>query len=211
MNNVKDTIAKNLTELRKTHRYTQQKLADKLGYSDKAVSRWEHGETLPDIETLCKICDIYGVRFEYLLQEEQPEGKNPYLKKTESRLTRVMITLIALSTVWLLATALYAYSYEQSKAWMLFIWALPASGITLAVCNVMWGNKIFGAFLSSIINWTLILSIFLQFIEKRMWMFFIIGVPIQLIIIFTSIMNKNKGASHKAYARHKKPTAPEEE
>ena len=206
--NVKDTIAKNLTELRKSRRYTQQKLADKLGYSDKAVSRWEHGETLPDIETLCKICDIYGVRFEYLLQEEQPHGKNPYLNKSSSRLTRAMMTLIAFSTVWLLASALYTYSFGLTKSWMLFIWALPASGITLAVCNAMWGNKIFGAFLYSIINWTMILSIFLQFIEKRMWMFFIIGIPIQLIIIFASIMNKKKTINHK---RSKKAIAENEE
>ena len=78
MQNVKETIAANLVALRKSRKYTQQELAEKLNYSDKAISRWEHAETLPDIETLCKICDIYGVRFEYLLQEEQPEKNNPY-------------------------------------------------------------------------------------------------------------------------------------
>ena len=62
MENVKEIIAKNLLELRKQRRYTQQDLATKLNYSDKAISRWEHAETLPDIETLCKICDLYGVK-----------------------------------------------------------------------------------------------------------------------------------------------------
>ena len=68
MENVKAIIAKNLVELRKSKRMTQQELAEKLNYSDKAISRWEHAETLPDIETLCKVCEIYGVKFEYLLQ-----------------------------------------------------------------------------------------------------------------------------------------------
>ena len=123
MNNVKDTIAKNLIELRKSKKLTQQALADKLGYSDKAVSRWEHGETLPDIETLCKICDIYGVRFEYLLEEDDPEEKKKlYAKRKESRLARVMITLIALCTVWLLASAIYTYSQGIDRFWMI----LPA-------------------------------------------------------------------------------------
>jgi len=69
MENIKEIIAKNLVELRKANKLTQGALAEKLNYSDKAVSRWEHAETLPDIETLCRICDIYGVNFEYLLQK----------------------------------------------------------------------------------------------------------------------------------------------
>ena len=56
MENIKETIAKNLVELRKSHKLTQSALAEKLNYSDKAISRWEHAETLPDIETLCKVC-----------------------------------------------------------------------------------------------------------------------------------------------------------
>ena len=67
MENIKEIIASNLASLRKERKFTQQELASKLNYSDKAVSRWEHAETLPDIETLCKICEIYGVKFEYLL------------------------------------------------------------------------------------------------------------------------------------------------
>jgi len=192
MENIKEIIAKNLVELRKSRKYTQQNLADKLGYSDKAVSRWEHGESLPDIETLCKICDIYGVKFEYLLQEEQPLRRNPYVKKDDSVLAKIMITLIAVCSVWLLATVIYTYTYEASHNWMLFIWALPVTGAVLAVCNRMWGKKFFGAFISSFIVWTFILSVFLQFLEKKMFMFFIIGVPIQLIIIFAAILQRNK-------------------
>ena len=68
---VKEIIASNLASLRKQNKLTQQQLAEKINYSDKAVSRWENAETLPDIETLCKICDIYGVKFEYLLQKDE--------------------------------------------------------------------------------------------------------------------------------------------
>ena len=50
-----------IAQLRKELGLTQKELADALNVSDKAISRWEHAETLPDIETLCKICDIYGV------------------------------------------------------------------------------------------------------------------------------------------------------
>ena len=80
MKNVKEIIAKNLIDLRKSKKYTQQAVAEKLNYSDKAISRWERGESLPDVETLCRICDLYGVTFEYLLQDEQPpRAKNPHV------------------------------------------------------------------------------------------------------------------------------------
>ena len=70
--NIKDIIAANLVELRKSKKMTQSEVAEKLNYSDKAISRWEHADSLPDIETLCKVCEIYVVKFEYLLQKEQP-------------------------------------------------------------------------------------------------------------------------------------------
>ena len=43
MENVKDVIAKNLVLLRRSHKLTQQQLGERINYSDKAVSRWEHG------------------------------------------------------------------------------------------------------------------------------------------------------------------------
>lgn len=195
MENIKEIIAKNLVQLRKSRKYTQQALAEKLNYSDKAISRWEHAETLPDIETLCKICDLYGVKFEYLLQKEQPEKKNPYIKRDDTP-GRVMITLIAVCAVWLTASLIFTYTYEKYNLWTVFIWALPVTGFVCSVCNrVFWQNKIFGAISSSFISWTIILSIYLQFIEKNMWMLFIIGVPIQLIIIFAATL-KRAGAHH---------------
>lgn len=205
MENIKEIIAKNLVELRKSRKYTQQTLAEKLNYSDKAVSRWEHGETLPDIETLCKICDIYGVRFEYLLQKEQPpKRKNPYIKKDDT-LAKVMITLIAVCVVWLIAILTFSYLYEYGVFWTLFIWALPASGAVLAVCNKMWGKKIFGVFIYSFTIWTLIISVYLQALERNLWMMFIIGIPIQLIIIFYAMLRRNE--SHQKSTRKRGKSA----
>ena len=110
MENIKEIIAKNLVELRKSRKYTQQQLAERLNYSDKAISRWEHAESLPDIETLCRICDLYGVKFEYLLQEEQPKpSKNPYIVG-KNTVNKIAITLIAAALVWLVATLVYFYA-----------------------------------------------------------------------------------------------------
>ena len=187
MENIKEIIAKNLVELRKSHKLTQQALAEKLNYTDKAISRWEHAETLPDIETLCRVCDIYGVKFEYLLQKEQPKNpaKNPNIKR-ENIGSKIITTLIAVSTVWLLVTVLYAVQW-QNEPWNLFIWAMPATALVLFVANyVFFNSKIFRIISSSFFVWLMLLSIYIELLIRNsdnIWSIFIIGFPLQAIII----------------------------
>lgn len=190
MDNVKEIIAKNLVELRKSRKFTQQDLAARLNYSDKAISRWEHAETLPDIETLSKVCEIYGVKFEYLLQKEQPKKNNPYVNKNDIA-SRVIITFIAVLSVWIAALITFTYINMILKevAWTLFIWALPATAVVCNVCNkLFFQSRAFKYVCNSIFMWTLLLSIYLQTIEYNIWMLFIIGVPIQVVIILTGIL-----------------------
>lgn len=184
MEGIKDIIGKNLADLRRQNKLTQQQVADKFGYSSKAVSRWERGETLPDIEMLAKICDFYGVKLEYLLQKEQPTGNNPNVVNKNIG-SGLFITVFAFLSVWILASVIFVYSaaLEIPRAWLIFIFALPVSGLVLLVCNKHWGNRLFGFIFSSFIMWTCILSVYLWFIEKNLWMFFIVGVPIQLMLV----------------------------
>ena len=194
MENVKEVIARNLAELRKSHKMTQSALAEKLNYSDKAISRWEHAETLPDIETLCRICDIYGVSFEYLLKKEPGEADYiPTKEKNTAR--RVIISLIAICTVWLTAVALFASlgTLLGDYMWQIFIWAIPASTITLSICNLIWWkSKVFSSITSSFTVWTLILAIYLQLLQYNLWLLFIVGVPIQAIIILATTMPQKR-------------------
>ena len=68
---LKQIVAKNLIALRKQAGLTQLDLAEKLNYSDKAVSKWERAESLPDVETVKKIADLYHVSVDALLREEK--------------------------------------------------------------------------------------------------------------------------------------------
>ena len=64
-----NTFSKKLISLRKKYNFTQQDLADKLGISNKTISRWETSESYPDIDLLPKISDIFHVSIDYLLKE----------------------------------------------------------------------------------------------------------------------------------------------
>lgn len=62
--------SKKHTELRKAHKFTQAELAERLNYSDKAVSKWERAESIPDVMMLQQIASMFGVTVDYLLTSE---------------------------------------------------------------------------------------------------------------------------------------------
>ena len=64
---LKNIIAQNIAELRRNNNMTQLELAEKLNYSDKAISKWERGESIPDVAVLKNIADIFLVSVDYLL------------------------------------------------------------------------------------------------------------------------------------------------
>ena len=69
MEDLKPIIAKNITVLRQNAKMTQFDLAEKLNYSDKAISKWERAEAIPDVSVLKSIADLFGVTVDYLLQD----------------------------------------------------------------------------------------------------------------------------------------------
>ena len=62
-----------LMDLRKKHGMSQEELADRLGVSRQAISRWELGSTLPDAPNLLKLSDLFGVSIDYLLRDDEDE------------------------------------------------------------------------------------------------------------------------------------------
>ena len=63
-------IGKYLSELRKYYKITQDELASRIGVTRQAVSKWETGVTLPDIETLLKLSEIYGIAINDILKAD---------------------------------------------------------------------------------------------------------------------------------------------
>ena len=69
MEDVRALVARNLTQCRKAAGLTQLQVAEKLNYSDKAISKWERGEGLPDLLVLCELARLYGVTLDYFVHE----------------------------------------------------------------------------------------------------------------------------------------------
>ena len=66
-----EKIGYKLKELRIKHNYTQEQLAEKLYISRQAISRWEQGISLPDYDTLIKLCNLYCISLDELFFEQK--------------------------------------------------------------------------------------------------------------------------------------------
>lgn len=69
-------LGNRLAELRKQHGLSQEELADQLGVSRQAVSKWERGEASPDTDNLIELARIYGISLDELLGLKKEEPKN---------------------------------------------------------------------------------------------------------------------------------------
>ena len=64
-----NVISKNLVKLRKQKGLKQQELADKIHYSDKVISKWERGESVPDVSALSALADFFGITLDAIVKE----------------------------------------------------------------------------------------------------------------------------------------------
>jgi len=70
-----DSLGYKLKTLRTKNNYTQEDLAKQLFVTRQTISKWENGKTIPDVQTLNKICDFYNIHLSFLLSEESSEKK----------------------------------------------------------------------------------------------------------------------------------------
>ena len=103
MDDIKNIVAKNITDLRILNNMTQLELGEKLNYSDKTVSKWERGKSSPDISVLVQISDIFGVTLDYLVSSENIEEKVLENKEQETKYNRRVISYISESLAWFIA------------------------------------------------------------------------------------------------------------
>lgn len=196
MEQLKTAFAKNIQELRKSRNLTQTELAEKLSYSDKSVSKWERGESIPDVASVKAIADYFGVSVDYLLEVEHEEKPSVALSPRVLKNRRI-ISLLATMLVWLIATVMFvcfASTKVFDQSWMVFVYAVPASLIVLLIFNSIWGNGRHNFAIISGLVWSVLATLYLSLyqIANNFWLIFIIGIPAEIIIILWSNLKIKK-------------------
>lgn len=190
MENLNFIIGKNLQILRKKNKLTQAELAEKLNYSDKAVSKWEKGESLPPIEVFYNISKLYGVSLDNIVGEEKI--KPHVIESADLKRRYLHITLLSLLAVWLVALVLFVFLHIFSGKYypMCFAWSVPVSFIVGIVFDAVWNKcKILFGLLTGLV-WSLLLCLAGQLWHFNIWEILLIGIPLQIGIIIWSRMVK---------------------
>ena len=174
MNNeeLKNRVGSGIARLRRERGLTQAELAERINYSDKAVSKWERGESLPDVLTLMNLAQILETDLNTLTgcgaQEALPEvPEEPEITEklppTRRRADRSAVQKLSSILVWVVALFLYMVleAFEVPHLWLLFVLAVPANAIVLLSLRSAW--KIYGwnRVLISVIMWGFLLVIYL--------------------------------------------------
>lgn len=194
---LKYRIGSNISAYRKKAGLTQAGLAEKLSYSDKAISKWERGDSVPDVITLMQMADLFEITVNDLVADPNQLPGNPCsLEKAMTQVSEKALKrkankniILALSTtlVWFVALLFFVVisSFNIPNGWLPFIYAIPVTAIVLLSLRSAWRDFRWNKALISIIVWGSLLSLYLSllvFIHQNIWKLFLLGIPGQIAI-----------------------------
>ena len=189
----------NIAAYRKLRGLTQAGLAEKLNYSDKAVSKWERGESAPDVVTLAAISEQLDVPVNKLLEDpnEIPANSGGRVEKTMERVVQRALKrkankniILGLSSVlvWFLALLCFVVlsSVEVSFSWLAFIGAIPINCIVLLSLRCAWKDFRWNRALISGTMWGGLVTLYVMLLvlgNLNIWKMFLLGIPGQIAIL----------------------------
>lgn len=194
---LKAILGANIVSYRKQLRLTQAGLAEKLNYSDKAVSKWERGESMPDVLTLVQLADLFGITVSDLLTDpnQLPENSGAVVEKMEKAVEKTLKrkankqSILGLSSllVWFVALLLFVIisSLGIEKSWIAFVYAIPADAVVRLSLLSAWRDFRWNKTLVSAIVWGVLLSLYLSlllFAQLNIWKLFLLGIPGQIAV-----------------------------
>ena len=190
MNDIKGVVAKNIADLRQANGLTQLELAARLNYSDKAVSKWERGDSLPDVSVLLEIADMFSVPLDYLVRAEH-EVPPPAVTH---RYDRRVITGLSVLLVWFAAVLAFVVTTLSGAVcgWLAFVYAVPASLVVWLILNSIWLEKRWNYLIISLLMWSVLaaLHVTLLLCGVNIWLAYLLGIPGQIIILLWSAMKR---------------------
>ena len=196
---LKKQIGANIAAYRKRMGLTQAGLAEKLNYSDKAVSKWERGESIPDVLTLTQIAELFDITVNELVEDPDalPRENRGRIEQAMANVVERHLKrkadkriILGLSTVlvWFVALLIFVVlsSLEMEKSWLSFIYAVPVNAVVLLSLRSAWRDFRWNRGLISTIMWGGLASIYVSLLVlmgENVWRIFLLGIPGQTAIL----------------------------
>ncbi len=194
---VKARIGANIAFYRKRAGMTQAGLAEKLNYSDKAISKWERGESIPDVLTMMQLASLFGVSVDDLLGDVNALPENPTTLEAamnqvselalKRKANKNIILGLSSTLVWFVALLIFVgfSTFDIRNSWLAFFYAVPVNAIVLLSLRSAWHDFRWNKALISIIVWGSLLSIYVSILALarfNAWKIFLLGIPGQIAI-----------------------------
>ena len=148
---------------------TQLELAEKINYSDKAVSKWERGESIPDVTVLMTIASLFGVTLDFLVTEHAgPEivaEQTSYAKAVKKR-NRMLVAAITFFAIAALETVVFAILQSVigglgKNLLYCYVYPIPVAAIVAIVFTSLWARPSLRFWSVTLLIVSLILDAFL--------------------------------------------------
>ncbi len=197
---IRANIANNIVELRKKNHWTQAELAEKINYSDKAVSKWERAEAVPEIETLYALAQLFGVTVDYFLYEDKDEQKKYKVPKIDNLFRKLAILfLLTLAVVFvaliIFIIGIYKEWPNRDRLWMAFVWTTPVIA-TLTLVFFLTNRVWLGSLISSCLIVVFVTaSVYLEVIlntDVNIWMIWFFAPLVIGAIILGFFMKRDR-------------------
>lgn len=194
---VKARIGANIAYYRKQAGLTQAGLGEKMNYSDKAVSKWERGESIPDVLTMMQLASLFEITVDALLGDVNALPENPSTleramnqvseKALKRKANKNIILALTTTLVWFVALLAFVVlsTLGIPYSWLAFFYAVPVNAIVLLSLRSAWHDFRWNKALISAIVWGSLASIYASiraFLGFNAWKIFLLGIPGQIAI-----------------------------
>ena len=170
---------------------TQAELGEKLGYSDKSISKWERAEAIPDAYVLKHMSELFDVTVDYLLTEHEEWKPEP--EEAEHSYSRSAILWLSVVSIWTAALLIFIIGWILEKnLWLTFIYAIPVTLVTALVMNSIWKKGKRNFYIVATLVASVFVLIYLSFFDKNWWQLFLLLVPAELIVFIAFKIKKSK-------------------
>lgn len=105
--------------LRKKMGLSQEELANKIGVSRQAVSKWESGQSMPDLDKIIALSDLFGVSTDYILKGTDVSYDEGYLNAERTK--KIMISGAIIFAILTLMIAFSLNRFRNDEIFMLTI------------------------------------------------------------------------------------------
>lgn len=200
------SIGKRISDLRKQYSYSQEYVAEKIGVSRQAVSKWEQDQTAPDTYNLIALAELFNVSVEYLANgKSEQQISDPVLQANHNKITakKIMgfillgIGLLALIlgilfsevltilSVYLLVGAILCFTVRKSL-WFAMMWTYTI--MTFLIISVLTRYNLFIIFNPAIYQGGVSMGMIVAYI---FWLIFVFAVALTVNRIIKIKKNKN--------------------